>query len=151
MPDRIERQPPGIAGRGVAQRQGGKAVRRLVQGDRQDDRDDGQGEIEQIADSRQQPRAFVGQRRGRQRQPAGRQPVPGRAQPSLRAGRERPGRLRSSASLAAKSPLQYSAMSQPAASARGRQIGRGAGESLHRQIVGHQHSFEADPATNDVC
>ena len=77
---------------------------------------------------------------------AGRAPRPGGRRCGL--GQLRAG-LPAGSAAGAGSPLQYSARSQPAASACRRQVRRRAGQRLHRQVVGHQNSFEADPAADD--
>ena len=75
---RVERQPAGLARGVVAERQRRVAVRRLVQGDRQDRRDDGEGELKRRCRSRQQPIPFGRQRGAVQRQAPPRRQCPGR-------------------------------------------------------------------------
>ena len=147
---RIERQPAGVPRGVVAQRQRRVAVRRLVQGDRQHRRDHRQGRSEA---AKSVTPAADPVRRPRPRASSGRRRRAASARRGLQAGGLPPavsgGQRASSSAVGAKSPLQYSARSQPAASACERQVGRRAGQRLHRQVVGHQNSFKADPAADD--
>ena len=99
---------------------------------------------------RREPSAGVGQPGLAERRAMAGQDSCGRprnaARPARSSARCRP-RSRSSPSIR---PLQCSAMSQPAASARAAALAQGAAQRLHGEVVGQQQAVEADMAADDL-
>ena len=151
---------PRPQGRVVAKAAGDKAVRRLVKGHGEDDRQDpGAGLVEhRRGDARRRsspPRlaSSASKRappRARSKSPAPAAHRLAAREPRRRRRRERRGRGGDLLHLAG-SPLQCSARSQPASSARRGRSPSAPPSARHRQIVGDQHAVKADLAANDLA